>query len=396
MIVFSNAGKMDMAAVEIMGLSAKETDQPIGYFGTGLKYAIAIILRHGLKISIHVDGEDYDFTAVEMEFRGQKVRRIHMNGKPLGFTTDLGKNWELWMAYRELYCNTVDEEDPIIGKPPECFSLDTTDRTAVVVEGQAFDELYARHDEFFLSGDPVAVGGLAEAHRGNGKSLFYRSVKVEDNAKPAAFNYNLVSDQSLTEDRTLKYVTMADRCIASLILSSSDKAFIEEVLTRGDGTFEYDIDFHDWGMSPSETFLEVANLLRERNADFKLSPSVLKVCRKYGKNSVLPTSSLPLGEVEAEQLTRAVAFCKTILECDGIGDIIVSDNLGPGVLGRAENQRIYISKLAFQEGTKCVAKTIFEEWMHLKYEVEDHSAEQQHRYLNHIMTLGEKLAGEPL
>ena len=30
---------------------------------------------------------------------------ITMNEKPMGITTELGKKWELWQAFRELWCN---------------------------------------------------------------------------------------------------------------------------------------------------------------------------------------------------------------------------------------------------------------------------------------------------
>ena len=33
-----------------------------------------------------------------------------MNGERLGFTTDLGKTWEMWQIFRELYSNMLDEQ----------------------------------------------------------------------------------------------------------------------------------------------------------------------------------------------------------------------------------------------------------------------------------------------
>ena len=49
MIIFQNKGLIDVHAISIMGVSVKE-DNSIGFFGTGLKYAIAVLLREGIKI----------------------------------------------------------------------------------------------------------------------------------------------------------------------------------------------------------------------------------------------------------------------------------------------------------------------------------------------------------
>ena len=41
-IYFCNAEPIDLNAIAIMGVSVKTGDNPIGYFGTGLKFAIAM------------------------------------------------------------------------------------------------------------------------------------------------------------------------------------------------------------------------------------------------------------------------------------------------------------------------------------------------------------------
>jgi hypothetical protein len=46
-VVFENPGEIDAAAIRTFGVSVKEGENPIGFFGTGLKYAIAILLRTG-------------------------------------------------------------------------------------------------------------------------------------------------------------------------------------------------------------------------------------------------------------------------------------------------------------------------------------------------------------
>ena len=51
-VIFENPGTLDPRALTIMGLNAKENDNPIGYFGTGFKYGVAIALREGCNVII--------------------------------------------------------------------------------------------------------------------------------------------------------------------------------------------------------------------------------------------------------------------------------------------------------------------------------------------------------
>src|SRR3990172_10357377 len=130
-VSFKNSGKIDPRCITIIGVSVKETENPIGYFGTGLKYAIAIILREGGQITIWRGLERFDFNTVNIEIRGESMKLIHMNGRELGFTTALGKHWKVWQAMREIYCNTVDENG--ISKEGEILPTEGTTTVCVTL-----------------------------------------------------------------------------------------------------------------------------------------------------------------------------------------------------------------------------------------------------------------------
>ena len=103
MIVFQNNGLIDLRAVRTVGLNAKpKTDNPIGEFGTGLKLAIAVILRHGGEVTLYRGNQPYNFGVKYTKFRGEPCELITMNGEELGFTLNYGKNWKPWQAFREL------------------------------------------------------------------------------------------------------------------------------------------------------------------------------------------------------------------------------------------------------------------------------------------------------
>ena len=120
-VYFDTPGLLDMRAVTTFGLSVKENENPIGYFGTGLKYAIAILLRNGADLTIsNSSGDVYSFSVNKDTFRNVEFNALAMHSSmrdvELPFTTELGKNWKMWMAFREMYCNTQDaraEHEPL-------------------------------------------------------------------------------------------------------------------------------------------------------------------------------------------------------------------------------------------------------------------------------------------
>src|SRR5215469_12461812 len=98
--IFGNPGLIDIRAVTVLGVNIKDSKSPIGFFGTGFKYALATLLRHNMTLSIYRGLERTDFFSDDEMIRGQLVRMIHMRSENevlgrserLGFTTELGKN----------------------------------------------------------------------------------------------------------------------------------------------------------------------------------------------------------------------------------------------------------------------------------------------------------------
>jgi hypothetical protein len=76
-VYFANAGLIDLDVIRVMGVSVKTNDNPIGYFGTGLKYAIATLLRTGHTVTLKRGGRDHEFSAQE----GRTIQGQHRNGK---------------------------------------------------------------------------------------------------------------------------------------------------------------------------------------------------------------------------------------------------------------------------------------------------------------------------
>src|SRR5690348_10135513 len=78
MFYFRNPGTLPLLAITTLGISAKESDNPIGRFGTGLKYVIAGALRLRQELSIETGGKTYYFSSVQEEVRGKIFNLVQM------------------------------------------------------------------------------------------------------------------------------------------------------------------------------------------------------------------------------------------------------------------------------------------------------------------------------
>ena len=62
-LIFSNPGELDIRALYTFGVSAKVGEEPFGLFGTGFKYAAAILLRQHQSLRV-LSGKQTDRKSV--------------------------------------------------------------------------------------------------------------------------------------------------------------------------------------------------------------------------------------------------------------------------------------------------------------------------------------------
>ena len=405
MIVFENKGALDIRAIKTFGVSSKEDKSTaIGYFGTGLKYAIAILLRNNHKVQIYTGGVCYDFDTVQSTIRNDTFDIITMNGEELGFTTELGKDWELWMAFRELYSNALDEHGSV---SRETIAAMRPEHTYVMVQGVDFEEVYDKRHLYFLceaNKHMVANNGTVEVYDKSCRSestIFYKGIAASNTKVPAVYDYNFLKGVTLSEDRTIKSQWDVTWNIPSVVLCSQDKAFIKKMVQAPELSFEGGLNYNHGAFANIDTFLDVVGELRKEFKDTQINRTAIEMHKKHRKvTTTMPGISCRLNKVEEKQLKKAVKFCKDVLDLD-VDDyelIVAKDLGGMDNLGRAdiENGKMYISKRCFQEGTKRIAVAILEEYTHCKHRVFDETPQQKWIYLNPIVSLGEELQGEPL
>lgn len=400
MVVFQNDGVLDLHAITTFGASVKEGKNPIGQFGTGLKYAIAVILRHGCGVTITLGGTVYSFGTKVQAIRNQDFSLVCMysgyedsDRQSCGFTTELGKHWELWMAYRELACNCMDEAGKI---SKESYAIDGTEgRTVICVTGQAFEAVYADRQKYILEDAPhLTFEELLEVRMVSSKDIHYRNILVGQTQMPALMSYNILRAIDLTEDRTMKYVFMLDGWIVQACLKSTDKDFIRKIVTASTKTFEGNLSFNN-SIDPSEEFKQVVMQEYRKNiAGVNLS-AVEKV-RSIEKASFRP-AIMKITPVQDKTLQKAINFCKRHGWDVDQYPIHVVQALGSEILAVAMGEEIWLSERIFQlGGTKAVASTLIEEFLHINRGYMDESRQMQQYLFDKMVSLCEEQDGEPL
>lgn len=269
-VVFKTKGKLDLRSLTVFGMNAKPTTTtPIGYFGTGLKYAVAVLARKFIPITFWIDGKKWTVEQDETKFRDKEFRALTLKRHSmipktinLPFTTELGKNWELWQAFRELESNTRDEHG-------ETFIDDTGqldnpehpigDRglTYIVVESEDFVQEYLSRDGTFLP------DGLTERNSSErvqcflqkSNYIYYRGIRIMDLKEPSENTYNILSQITLTEDRTAKNKFDVDWEIEKFVAESKDEALIQRAVTAPAKTYERTLGYTY--ASRGETFQSV-------------------------------------------------------------------------------------------------------------------------------------------
>jgi hypothetical protein len=386
MIIFKNKGVIDIRAISTFGCSVKK-EGSIGFFGTGLKYAISILLREGCAIDIYAGGSRFAFTKKPVEVTGQPFDVVCMNDKELGFTTDLGKTWLVWQAFRELYCNCTDEGGEIT--KDNDFSCGP-DETVITVQGAVFEDIFDNLEKYILKALPDLVTESCDIHLRSADSCYYRGVHVKDKFH-SVYTYNIKDKIDLTEDRTAKYDFQLGRAVAKAITSLDDEQVIEQLVCAPEYTIEGQLEY-DIFKEPSAAYLKVCERLVSTQCK-KANKKAIAHAKKYADLK----EDLRLFEPDPLQWSM-VRKAQELLMITGYSvakyEMVFVESLGQGVLAQAKNGKMYITRRCFEKGTKLVAHALLEEFFHNEHGFEDETREFQTFLFDNILTLIERLNQE--
>ena len=300
MIVFENRGEIDPQLIALLGVNVKEGEDPIGWFGTGLKISIACLARWHESIVIQSGLAEFRFDIESATIRGKEfgvlVMRSRYDNLRLGFTTELGKSWEPWMIYRELHCNARDEPEPHVYES-SVFPQPKAGLTRCIVDGPMIQGAHEARKEFLLLDQtPLHVVEGLELYPGPGEKIFYRGIAVQNLNKPSLYTYNITEQVLLTEDRTAgEWAT--DPWIAKGLALLPDPTVVDATLLAPDDKMEPRLDY-GWVWNPGPTWVERAqHWAATRPNDIPSS-----VRRKYVKHDakICPTCKRPLPAADAD------------------------------------------------------------------------------------------------
>lgn len=384
---FITPGLIDIDAVTTLGVSVKEKENPVGYFGTGLKYAIAIVLRNGGKIAIWRGTDKFLFHSQTKMIRGKPHELIFMNDQQLGFTTHFGTNWKMWQAFRELYCNTVDEG----GETHNGAIFPEAGQTTIVVYHPDFDQCAHEKDKYFLNTQPLYSTYQVDFHDRASKDLYYRGIHVGEIPATGNFRFtpNVKCPIVLTEDRTVRYMVDVLSAITRAVLQSRDEQFIYTWLTQHPKYIEHSFDL-GWGFEPGEAFMSVMRQI-VKDPSLPCNPSAIKLYARYETPAAPKPCNLLTSE--SNQLRDAINFCLALGYTVNDYPIIVVESLGDNILGKADRQTktIYISHRTISMGDNTLVGTLIEEWVHIKHNLDDESRGMQNWLFDQIARLGKEV-----
>ena len=388
-ICFVNQGHLDIRALTTLGVSVK-SENAIGYFGTGFKYALATLLRNGQDVKVYAGDCIYKFEAKPTTIRGEAFELIHMtvNGKKsrdLGITTQLGRDWTLLQAYRELYCNCMDEGGTVQVRERAPRDVEV----CVMVDGLEFEYTHAQRGEIILDtkGKRRIYSCVdLDVYEGGSNQIWYKGVAVSRLNRPSLFTYNFKRHMDLTEDRTLKDQWDARAYIRDALLLSDERKLLYPAITSSD-TMEHGLEWHYSSVKPGETFKSVIRAARS-NPTCRIADNAMVFFYKTATDiadifeEVKPTNEQQSHFDKAMSTLNAFNLVPNIHKYQ----IIFADNL-PKQSGEACKGKLIISTATLCENVRELIATILEEYIHLEFGVYDCSRSMQNKLFDIITEL---------
>lgn len=395
-------GEMALEAISLIGASTKRGDpNSIGMFGSGLKYALASIMRQDIPFVIFSGEKEIRLSTKVVEFKGKQFNRIYINGTETSLTDSMGtEDWDGTFPFiREIYSNALDEDKdatiemvdaPEIEEGYTIFCLEATPNITL---------LMSNFERYFLRpADAIEViNNRGEIHRkSDGIRIFRKGILAHhDKETKSIFSYNL-EDLDINESRVVKNIYQARNKIAEMLESMTNKRNIRvwiNTLSGGNaGYFEHTCILPDWYSTYANPELvevllenkyypiETKELYEEDEMKGRISLplALLKRFVQYAPDiDILGLNSSNDNEDDMyiecappERLFDKVADAVSLLKRTNYKhrlehDIVYCKFIDSEILGKAENNKIMLSVKLDTYSVDEIAKIIIEEQEHL-------------------------------
>ena len=256
-ILIQNDGEIETNSFELIGASTKRGDTAkIGFFGSGLKYSVAYMMRNKIEFKIFSGEQEMVFTTIPEKLKEQVFDRICINGKPTSYTVTMGPTWtEDWFVLREIYCNALDESSCQMIRETENINavagktriyIEATEKLKIVVDN--WDAYFSTEREPTLEVDKVYTTYLGDSvtkqmthiYRKTEGVVYRKGIRV---GLMASMIYDYGFDYvHINEDRTAKNLNALSYAFADLMAKMPTENYVVSVLRTGNDdnpSYEY-------------------------------------------------------------------------------------------------------------------------------------------------------------
>lgn len=247
-ILIQNDGEIETNSFELIGASTKRDDAAkIGFFGSGLKYSVAYMMRNNIEFRIFSGEQELIFTTIPEKLKEQTFDRICINGKPTSYTVTMGPTWtEDWFVLREIYCNALDESSCQMVRETENVNavagktriyIEATDKLKMVVDN--WDAYFSTEREPMLDIDKVYTTFLSDKcsrqmvhiYKKTDGVVYRKGIRVGVDKK-TVYDYGF-EYVNINEDRTAKSLNALSYVFSDLMAHFPSEEYILAVLRTG-------------------------------------------------------------------------------------------------------------------------------------------------------------------
>ena len=410
----TNKNEIDINAFKLLGISVKEGEGKIGYFGTGLKYAMAVLLRNDIAFKIFSGNKEIKITTKGTKFRGKNFKIIKINNNLTSLTTDMGKDWKLWFAIREIYCNAIDEGKYELTVSNKCNSK--KGQTTFYIEfNDKLKEIFSNWNLYFSGKrkDIVFNENNNKLFQGDDNLLIYRKgIQVyEEKNKKCLYHYDL-DQMEINESRTIPSMWSFSYDLVQFLGIFADENIIRNIYDNYENTFEGKLDWSNcyqfnknWlnilggriiilkdvaGYFTDEmddkTIILPNSLAQSLKQFFGKQIKIKGQSDKYGEKQIIPINNR-----QNYLLNECLDFLKRTNFNVGY-KIKICEFENEKCLGQGTDNTIFLSPKLFDLGRKEIVATIIEEYFHLKSMANDKTRDfQDYLIMRYISLLENKI-----
>jgi hypothetical protein len=423
-IKIESKGIIDTQAFYLLGASSKRDDKTkIGFFGSGLKYSIAYLLRNKISFKVFSDYKEIKFSTDKINFREKEFDVIRVDDKETSMTTEMGIDWQAWFAIREIYCNAIDEGDSSISivSSKKCvpvedktvFYIQITDEFKQIIDDWNYYFSDERKDILYSddSGNQILSSSKGLLVYRKGIRCYYQS------EEKCLFNYDF-NWIDINESRTIKDEWQFKYKLVNYLKKIDNDSIIKHILNCIQDKWEKTLywDNHEkfsenWltligkkVLVPYENSGFWQDVIQENPLDYLILPSSLvlglknsfdnrvRVIGDVDDENGFSADFKPVKELNKKQnflLNQCIDFL-TKSNYEVKYPIIVGDFVYDKTLGQAKDEKIFLSQKVFELGRKEIVSTIFEENEHLKTKLSDETRAFQNHLINSVISLMEE------